>query len=110
MPNIETMSQRMSEARQTQGLSFVELAEQTGLSVSSLQRYERGEVENIPLHKVELLATALKTTPAFLMGWENPNGETREHAVGEICEALTRLSYKKLRLILLFVRSLSEAE
>ena len=110
MTNIELFTQRLSETRQAQNMSFAELAEQTGLSVSSLQRYERGEVENIPLHKVELLAAALKTAPAFLMGWENPNGETREHAVGEICEALTRLSNKKLRLLLLFVRSLNETE
>lgn len=34
--------------------------------------YENGVVKNIPYDKLILLAKALETTPAVLMGWETP--------------------------------------
>ena len=50
--------------------SFQDLADLTGMSKSTLQRYESGAIKNIPLSKVEVLANALQTTPEYLMGWE----------------------------------------
>lgn len=51
-------------------LSYQDLANATGLSKSTLQRYETGYIKNIPVDKLELLAAALETTPAALMGWD----------------------------------------
>lgn len=37
---------------------------------STLQRYLTGETAKIPLSKLGLLAEALCTTPAYIMGWQ----------------------------------------
>ena len=52
-------------------MSYQELANKTGLSKSTLQRYETGAIKNMPIDKLEILASALNVSPAYLMGWEN---------------------------------------
>jgi transcriptional regulator with XRE-family HTH domain len=61
---------RIRNRRLELGLSYQDLADKTGMSKSTLQRYETGFIKNIPLSKVEALAKALRVTPEYLMGWE----------------------------------------
>lgn len=56
-------------------LTLEELAKRIGTSKQTIQRYESGVIANIPSDKIELLAGALNTTPAYLMGWDNDNNE-----------------------------------
>lgn len=67
---MRAIAMRVAEKRHALGMSYQELADATGLSKSTLQRYETGDIKNIPLSKVKSLAAALQTTPAELMGWE----------------------------------------
>lgn len=62
---------RLRERRSALELSFQDLAVLTGMSKSTLQRYESGAIKNIPLSRVEDLASALQTTPEYLMGWND---------------------------------------
>lgn len=48
-----------------------EVGTTVGVTRATIQRYENGNIQNIPSDKIELLAKALKTTPAYLMGWED---------------------------------------
>ena len=61
---------RIKERRITQNLSYQDLADKTGISKSTLQRYETGFIKNLSIDKLEILAYALDTTPGYLMGWE----------------------------------------
>ncbi len=61
--------QRIKSRRKDLNLSYQTLAERTGLSKSTLQRYETGDIANIPLSKIETLAKGLETTPQYIMGW-----------------------------------------
>lgn len=60
---------RIKNSRERLGYSYQDLAEKTGLSKSTLQRYETGFIKNIPIQKLEVLASALEVTPNYLMGW-----------------------------------------
>ena len=62
--------QRIKQRRTDLKLSYQDLADRTGLSKSTLQRYETGDIANIPLSKIEVLAKGLETTPQYIMGWE----------------------------------------
>lgn len=68
--NINQIIQRIKNLRMELGYSYQDLAERTGLSKSTLQRYETGAIKNMPIDKLEIVAKALKTTPSYLMGWE----------------------------------------
>ena len=64
----KTISARLKDRREALGYSFQQLAELTGMSKSTLQRYESGAIKNIPLARLETLTAALKTTPEKLLG------------------------------------------
>lgn len=62
---------RTKELRKKNKLSQDELAKRCGYtSRSTISKLEKGEF-NLPSDKITLLATALNTTPAYLMGWED---------------------------------------
>lgn len=68
---MRAIAQRVADLRRESGMSYQELADATGLSKSTLQRYETGDIKNIPLSKLKSLASALNVSPAELMGWED---------------------------------------
>ena len=64
------LSNNLMELRKEKGLTLEDLAEAIGTSRQTIHRYENGTITNIPPEKVVLLAKALDTSPARLMGWE----------------------------------------
>ena len=63
---------RIKARRIELGYSYQDLADKTGMSKSTLQRYEAGAIKNIPLDKVQDLARGLNVAPEWLMGWDSP--------------------------------------
>lgn len=61
--------------RKQADMTLEELALKVGTRRQTLSRYETGKITNIPSDKIEKIAKALNTTPAFLMDWED-TGET----------------------------------
>ena len=51
-------------------MSAERLAEKVGVSPATIYRYEKGDIEKVPVDVLKNIATALNTTPAYLMGWE----------------------------------------
>lgn len=68
-----TIGQRIKQRREQLGLTQDELAKRVGYaSRSSINKIELSR--DLPLNKVAKMATALDTSPSFLMGWvEDPN-------------------------------------
>ena len=54
-------------------ISYGELAAQTGIPKSALQRYATGTTTKLPLPRLEAIASALGVSAAYLMGWEQLN-------------------------------------
>ena len=61
----------LKKRRLTLGYTLEEVAKKVGTSKQTIHRYETGIIANIPSDKIEALAKALQTTPAYLMGWED---------------------------------------
>jgi len=51
-------------------MTLDDVAKVVGVTRQTILKYENGIISNIPSDKIELLAIALHTTPAVLMGWE----------------------------------------
>ena len=64
-----SIGQRIRTKRKEMGMSVDELAARLGKDRSTVYRYEKGDIENLPLDVLEPIANALDTTPAVLMGW-----------------------------------------
>ena len=69
---LSELIERIKNRRLALELSYQDLSDATGISKSTLQRYETGFIKKVPINQMEVLARALHVTPAYLMGWEEP--------------------------------------
>lgn len=65
-----TIGQKIKKLRKQLNMSVDDLAEKLGKNRATIYRYEKGDIENLPLDVLEPLAKSLNTTPGYLMGWE----------------------------------------
>ena len=72
----------MQNMRKELGLTLKEVADYIGVSESTVQRWESGNIKNLRHEKIIKLAEVLKTTPAHLMGWDVA-GKTEEQVAKE---------------------------
>lgn len=87
------MSRKIKDLRAKHGLTLEEVAQQVGVGRSTVRKWETGQIQNMRRDKIAKLATALHTTPEYLMGWETEKAstETGERKYGEeIMFALSR--------------------
>lgn len=64
------LKENIKNKRIERKMTLEDLAKSVGVSRQTIQRYESGVIGNIPSDKIELIARALDTSPAYLMGWE----------------------------------------
>lgn len=85
-----TLYERVKNLRENKKMSQDELAKKCGYtSRSSISKLEKGEF-NLPSDKIILLANALDTTPAYLMGWDdNPESKSLNEQIVELMDDLT---------------------
>lgn len=69
-----------------------EVGKIVGVTRATIQRYENGNIQNIPSDKIELLAKSLKTTPAYLMGWEDEETIEQNAQEQKIIESFNKLN------------------
>lgn len=67
------IGERIKARRKEIGLSAEQVAEKLGVSPATIYRYESNDILNMRIDKLEPIAKALNTTPAYLMGWEDTN-------------------------------------
>lgn len=61
---------RMKQRRKELRLSAKDVADKIGVNRSTVFRYEKGDIEKLPIEILEPLSEVLRTTPQFLMGWD----------------------------------------
>lgn len=64
------INEKIKTRREEIGLTLEEIGNYLGVSKATVQRYESGEIKNLKLGTIEKLSVILKTTPAYLMGWD----------------------------------------
>lgn len=85
-----TTYERIKQLRIQKGMSQQELAEKIGYkSRATMCKIEAGE-RDINRDKIVLLANALDTTPAYLMGWEDdPSPKSTDEQLLELIDLLS---------------------
>lgn len=68
---MSELSNRILNMILVKDYSYGELSGMTGIPKSALQRYATGETEKIPVDRLELIAKALGTSSACLLGRED---------------------------------------
>ncbi len=88
---------RIQYRRKELNLSVDDVAKRLNKNRTTVYRYEKGEIGNLPLEMLKPLADILKTTPAYLMGWEEHSieetQETEPEKISFLIELFTRESF-----------------
>ena len=106
METMEQIAQRLRQRRTELGMSYGELAEATGITKGTLQRYESGVIADIPARKLKAIAAALLVEPGWLLTGETAAPTLREQygLEGDV-EEMVEAMHKNPRLRVLFSRS-----
>lgn len=75
-----TVGERIKSRRTELGLSADEVATALNKNRATVYRYESEDIEKLPTTVLEPLAKVLRTTPAYLMGWENEENKMPSNA------------------------------
>ena len=70
---MSTIGDKLKDLRLKNKLTQEEVGKKINVSKQTLYKYESGIITNIPSDKIEVLAEIYNTTPAYLMGWDEPN-------------------------------------
>lgn len=70
------LSGKIRDLRAKHNLTLEQVAQSVGVGKSTVRKWETGLIANMRRDKIAKLATALHTTPAYLMGWEELEGAT----------------------------------
>lgn len=65
------LSKKIKELRLQRKMSLEQVGNIVGVGKSTVRKWETGTIANMKRDKIALLAKALGTTPAYLMGWED---------------------------------------
>ena len=69
---------RMKERRTMLNLTLKQIAEALHITEATAQRYECGEIKNIPYEKIVMLAEILQCSPPYIPSWEYPKDPPTE--------------------------------
>ena len=91
-----SVGKNIKARRKELNMSAETLAEILGVSPSTIYRYESGDIEKVDSAKLIPIAEALKTSPAYLMGWPSTEYVSYQfdsisgklHAIGDSFSAL----------------------
>lgn len=98
---------RIKIRRKEINMKAYELASKINVSLSTLYRYEKGDIEKMSTDVLKEIADALSTTPANLMGWD----EIEETILSKITTAASKLEEERQEKVLGYCEDqLSEQE
>jgi len=80
----EKIKQRRIELR----LTLEEVANIVGVTKSTVLKWESGQIANMKRDKIKLLANALQTTPAYILGYETSNQTNKDKELADYLEEL----------------------
>lgn len=91
-----TVGERIKNRREKIGMTVDKLAEKLGKNRATIYRYERGDIEKLPIEILEPISRALDVSPGCLMGWTDeptkktaPSLSSEEHHLIELFRQLT---------------------
>ncbi|GAB6651769.1 hypothetical protein BOVMAS18_18210 [Streptococcus uberis] len=65
-----TVGERIKLRRKEIKMSVEELAKKVDVSMATIYRYEKGDIEKVDTEVLGQIARALRVSPSVLMGWE----------------------------------------
>ncbi|WP_338209360.1 helix-turn-helix domain-containing protein [Lactiplantibacillus paraxiangfangensis] len=91
-----SVGERMKHIREQKGLNADQLAKKIGVSRSTIYRYEKGDIEKVPVEVISNIADALDVDLTYLMGIKNTD------TANQINTVVSKLHYDRQKKVLNF--------
>jgi len=105
------MGERIKRLRIERGMTQEELGRAVGLQRAAINKYEKGIVENIKRTTIIKLAEVLRTTPSYLVGYEDDEEVSELTAIQEeLMEKIFELTPDNQRTLIGIVETLLTAQ
>lgn len=103
-------SEKLRLLRKKHNLTLEQIANIVGVGKSTVRKWEVGMIANVRRDKIGLLAKALHTTPAYLMGWEEEKPPVNELSEDErrLIEIYRKISPEAGEMLLTMVNIFEE--
>lgn len=85
------LSRKIKQLRLERDMTLEQVASIVGVGKSTVRKWETGMIANMKRDKIALLASALGTTPAYLMGWREDSDQANSPDVMNLTEGETLL-------------------
>lgn len=92
------VGERMKNIRKKKGINADQLAAKIGVSRSTIFRYEKGDIEKVPVDVVSKVADALNVDLTYLMGLKP------DEITGEINKVVTSLHHDRQKKVLAYAQ------
>ncbi len=76
---MSKVADRIKECREERGMNADQLGKIIGKDRSTIFRYEKDEIGNIPINVIQEMAIAFDVDPAYLMGWSDEKTPFRKN-------------------------------
>lgn len=108
---LSDMSIKIRELRLARNMTLEDVATIVGVGKSTVRKWETGMITNMKRDKIALLAKALGTTPAYLMGWKEETPAKAALAEHEqvIIDLLRRVPEDKQEMIIQVIQTVLDA-
>lgn len=105
---MNTITQRLKEAYERKGLSYIELSKISKVPRATIQRYVAGTTDRIDIDKLQAICNALEIDTAYVIGWSSPKEPKREpEQDAEIIQLLSSLSDESRKQAIDYLRYLA---
>ncbi len=110
--NRREISERLLEAYKASGYSYAELSQKTGIHKSVIHRYLTGDVERIPIERLDAICNVLGLDVNELLGWNEPHdGKIRRTITPQqscLLDASEDLTDREREMVLKMIESIKE--
>ena len=72
-------NERIKMLRKERGITLAEVADRLHVTEATAQRYESGNIKNIPYDHICTYAEILNCSPSYIMGWEKVTEKQPTH-------------------------------
>lgn len=105
------MKDKIKELRAARHMTLEDVAKMVGVGKSTVRKWENGDIANMRRDKIYKLATALGTTPGYLMGWDDDNSSSPSAEDKELMEYLDVLKTRpECRMLFKLTKDASKAD
>lgn len=99
-----SIGEKIKAAREAANMTQEELGQKCGTTKQSIYKYENGIVTNIPLDRIEKIASITGVSASYLMNWENekPTAENDDE-LSKFLQRLRALPPERLKAVEQFI-------